>query len=134
MLPNDSRGCRQLNVICNTPPGYKRSNMVQQRAYLSILLFQVANAQLCASCLPRAITLTPSNGQPNSITPVIKMLPNDKQGCRQLYVICNTPPGYKRSNMVFNETPPPGKIGLNVRALVQCFKAFWHTDDEGSFM
>ncbi|KHJ86390.1 hypothetical protein OESDEN_13865 [Oesophagostomum dentatum] len=53
------------------------------------------------------------------------MLPNDSRGCRQLYVICNTPPGYARSVMVFNDTPP-GKVGKNVRDLIICWKAMWY--------
>ncbi|KHJ86389.1 hypothetical protein OESDEN_13864 [Oesophagostomum dentatum] len=58
------------------------------------------------------------------------MLPNNVNGCRQLYLICNTPPGYATSNMVFNGSPPPAKVGKNVRALAMCWKGMWYFSEE----
>ncbi|EPB75494.1 hypothetical protein ANCCEY_05405 [Ancylostoma ceylanicum] len=92
-------------------------------ACFSIVLFPACEAAttktppLCARCLPRTLILTPSDGTPGSITPVIKMLPNTPQGCRQMNVICTTPAGYTTSNMVFNGSGAP-KTGKNVTALI----------------
>ncbi|ETN68402.1 hypothetical protein NECAME_15845 [Necator americanus] len=108
-------------------------------ACISIAFFSYCQAAttkstpLCGRCLPRTVTLTPSDGTPGSITPVIKMLPNTPQGCRQMRIICNTPAGYTKSNMVFNGTEPP-KVGKNVNALISCFKASWHTTFMGSYI
>ncbi|KAL6737394.1 hypothetical protein Aduo_011041 [Ancylostoma duodenale] len=98
--------------------------------------FQAAttkNPPLCARCLPRTLTLTPADGTPGSITPVIKMLPNIPQGCRQMNVVCTTPAGYTVSNMVFNGSGAP-KVGKNVTALVSCFKGSWRTSYMGSYI
>ncbi|PIO59405.1 hypothetical protein TELCIR_19134 [Teladorsagia circumcincta] len=50
--------------------------------------------------MPKSVTLTPADGTKGSITPVIKMLPNTMQGCRQMNIICKTPAGFTRSNMI----------------------------------
>ncbi|EYC11039.1 hypothetical protein Y032_0052g2179 [Ancylostoma ceylanicum] len=108
-------------------------------ACFSIVLFPACEAAttktppLCARCLPRTLILTPSDGTPGSITPVIKMLPNTPQGCRQMNVICTTPAGYTTSNMVFNGSGAP-KTGKNVTALVSCFKGSWRTSYMGSYI
>ncbi|CAJ0603721.1 unnamed protein product [Cylicocyclus nassatus] len=83
---------------------------------------------LCGVCLPRSVTLVPADGTPGSITPVIKVLVNDSRGCRRIYIICNTPAGYTKSNMVMNEQTDYPLVGKNVRALATCFKASWIGD------
>ncbi|CAJ0603659.1 unnamed protein product [Cylicocyclus nassatus] len=88
---------------------------------------------LCGRCLPRTVTLVPANGT-GTITPVLRVLTNDSRGCRRMYVICNTPAGYTKSNMVMNEETNYPIIGKNVRALVTCFKASWHAELGGSYM
>ncbi|KHJ87135.1 hypothetical protein OESDEN_13095 [Oesophagostomum dentatum] len=62
------------------------------------------------------------------------MLSNTAQGCRQMYIICNTPAGYARSNMVFNANPPPTLIGKNVKALISCFQGSWRTLQRGFYI
>uniref|UniRef100_A0A7I4YQZ7 C6 domain-containing protein n=1 Tax=Haemonchus contortus TaxID=6289 RepID=A0A7I4YQZ7_HAECO len=103
----------------------------------SLILMLTSNtlvsAQLCASCMPRSVTLIPADGTKGSITPTIKVLPNTPQGCRQMNIICKTPAGFTRSNMIFNGEGPP-KSGKDVTALVSCFKASWHTSLAGSYI
>ncbi|KHJ96717.1 hypothetical protein OESDEN_03310 [Oesophagostomum dentatum] len=62
------------------------------------------------------------------------MLPNTAQGCRQMYIHCSTPAGYARSNMVFNDTPPPLRVGKDVKALISCFKGSWRSSQGGSYI
>ncbi|KAK6018352.1 hypothetical protein OSTOST_16067 [Ostertagia ostertagi] len=83
--------------------------------------------------MPKSVTLTPADGTKGSITPVIKMLPNTMQGCRQMNIICKTPAGFTRSNMIFNGVAP-AKAGKDVTALVSCFQSSWRTSLAGSYI
>ncbi|KAK6049481.1 hypothetical protein COOONC_13014 [Cooperia oncophora] len=83
--------------------------------------------------MPKSVTLIPADGTKGSITPTIKVLPNDNRGCRQMNIICKTPAGFTRSNMIFNGAGPP-KAGKDVTALITCFKSSWHTTLAGSYI
>ncbi|WKY07783.1 hypothetical protein Q1695_007336 [Nippostrongylus brasiliensis] len=91
------------------------------------------NPPLCGTCLPRLITLTPSDGSAGSVTPQIKMLPNTAEGCRRLNVICPTPAGFTKSTMTVNGGPDT-KVGKNVTLLVTCFKGSWRATVSGSYI
>ncbi|KAK6751989.1 hypothetical protein RB195_003421 [Necator americanus] len=170
MIPNTPQGCRQMRIICNTPAGYTKSNMVFNGteppkvgknvnaliscfkaswhttfmgSYIEILMINYSvfclvafmaiyscseaapakkplrefkfhevagvffatfsifyTTKTCATCLPREVQLTPADeGTQGSVTPVFKMLPNAK-GCRQMNVICPTPKGFTRTQMM----------------------------------
>ncbi|VDM82242.1 unnamed protein product [Strongylus vulgaris] len=121
-------------VIIVFTGGYYKTGTITFEIAIWVVKLHVFAISVCGRCLPRAVTLTPADGTPGSITPVIKMLPNDKRGCRQMYVICNTPSGYTKSNMVMNEETSYPLVGKNVRALITCFKGSWHADLGGSYM
>ncbi|WKY07784.1 hypothetical protein Q1695_007337 [Nippostrongylus brasiliensis] len=91
------------------------------------------NPPLCGRCLPRLITLTPSDGSAGSVTPKIQMLANTAAGCRRLNVICPTPAGFTKSTMTLNGGPDT-KVGKNVTLLVTCFKASWRAGLLGSYI